>query len=152
MWLVRLWPFFVCDPGVGLLPYKDSTGMGRANAPPPPIRHRVLLKTERLYFFDLDRSKRPPFKKYTSLCSAFPTWADRKDPCFKKIYVSLLFLAPKAPVYPVSGRSEKSPFSVRGPLPKHPPHFKPCMAHIYTSFIFENPAPSRPPVCDRMFG
>ena len=62
----------------------------------------------------MDRSKRPPFQKYTILCSTFQTWVDRKDPRFKKIYVSLLFSAPKSPVSPVRSRSESPPFSVRG--------------------------------------
>ena len=80
--------------------------------PPPPI-----FRTWLLYCFDVGHSKRPPFQKYTILCSAFPTWADRKDRRFKKIYVSLLFLTPKSPVFPMRGRSESTPrpaFSVKG--------------------------------------
>ena len=99
-------------------------------------------------FFGLGRSlkllfgpgllrKRPPFQKYTILCSAFPTWADRKDPCFKKIYVSLLFFAPKYRVFPVRGHSESPPFSVRGRSLN--PRFLNPVRHIYTNFMFEYP-------------
>ena len=125
--------------GEGVLPYKDSTGMCRAKAPrrptpPPPPMFRTWL----LYCFDVGHSKRPPFQKYTILCSAFPTWTDRKDRRFKKIYVSLLFLTPKSPVFPVRGRSESTPPPPRifseGPLLK-PPIFKRCAANIYQFHI-----------------
>ena len=95
------------------------------------------------YFFNLGRSKRPPFQKYTILCSAFLTWADRKDPSFKNIYVSLLFLAPKSPVFPVRGHSESLPFSVRGHFLS--PQFLNPVRHIYTNIIFEYPPPPTPP-------
>ena len=48
-------------PGGGggrVLPYKDSTGMCRAKAPPPSI-----FRTWLLYCFDVGHSKRPPFQK-----------------------------------------------------------------------------------------
>ena len=86
-----------------------------AASPPPPI-----FRTWLLYCFDVGHSKRPPFQKYTILCSAFPTWADRKYRRFKNIYVSLLFLTPKSPVFPVRGRSKST-----APAPHFPeaPHF-----------------------------
>ena len=102
--------------------------MCRAKAPAaPPNPPSPIFRTWLLYCFDVGHSKRPPFQKYTILCSAFPTWADRKDRRFKKIYVSLLFLTPKSPVFPVRGRSQSTPppriFS-EGPLLKPPPpHF-----------------------------
>ena len=65
------------------------------------------------------------------LCTTFPTWADRKHPLFKKIYVSLLFLAPKSPVFPVRGRSESPSFSVRGRFLSLP--FLNPARHIYTN-------------------
>ena len=132
-------------PPKGVLPYKDSTGMCRAKAPhPSPIFRPLPLLS--LYFFDLGRSKRPPFQKYTILCIAFPTWADRKDLRLKtnkkkkknnnnkkkkkkrkeKKNVSLLYLAPKSPVFPVRGRSLSLPF------------LNPAR-NIFTNFIFEYP-------------
>ena len=76
--------------------------------------------------------------------STFSTCAARKDPpFFKKIYVSLLFLAPK-PLFSRVGKFWKPlppplPFSVRGrslsPLFLNPPWHIP----VYTTFIFEYP-------------
>ena len=85
----------VSPEGIGVLPYKDSTGMCRAKV---------------LYFSALAAPKD----------STFSTWAAPKDPIFQniqffiplfrpgqinktlvlKIYVSLLFLARKSPFFP----------------------------------------------------
>ena len=125
--------------GGGVLPYKDSMGMCRAKAPPPSAPPPPIFRTWLLYCFDVGHSKRPPSQKCTIFCSAFPTWADRKDRRFKNIYVSLLFLTPKSPVFPVRGRSEITP-----PLAPHfqwgrslspPPIFKQCAANIYQFHI-----------------
>ena len=90
------------------------------------FRHRPLQK---------------PFQKYTILYSAFPIWADRKDRRFTKIYIFLIFLTPKSPVFPVRSRSESTPqpriFS-EGPLFK-PPIFKQCAANIYQFHIWVLP-------------
>ena len=112
-------------------------------APRPPPHFWTWL----LFCFDVGHSKRPPFQKYTILCSVFPTWADRKDRPFKKIYVSLLFLTPKSPVFPVRGRSESNPppspeFSVRGRSLSPP--FLNNARQIYTNFIFEYPPRPHP--------
>ena len=100
----------------------------RRPAPPPPFFG--LCRSLSLYFFELGRSKRLPFQKHTMLCTTFPTWTDRKHPRFKKIYVSLLFLAPKSPVFPVRGPSESPSFSVRGRSLSLP--FLNPARHIYT--------------------
>ena len=123
------------DPGAGggVLPYKDSTGMCHAKAPPRPPP--PIFRTWLLYCFDVGHSKRTPFQKYTILWSAFPTWADRKD------RRSLLFLTPKSPVFRVRDRSESTPphpaFSVRGRSLSPP--FLNNARQIYTNFIFEYP-------------
>ena len=111
-----------------------------ARKPPPHRPPPLIFRTWLLYCFDVDHSKSSPFQKYTILCSAFPTRADRKDRRFKNIYVSLLFLTPKSPDFPVRGRSESTapPPSPRifseGPLLK-PLIFKQCAANIYQFHI-----------------
>ena len=124
------------DPGEGGYSHIRTVRVcaARKPRPPPPPIFRTWL----LYCFDVGHSKRAPFQKYIILCSAFPTWADRKDRRFKNIYVSLLFLTPKSPVFPVRGRSESTPSRPRifseGPLLK-PPIFKQCAANIYQFHI-----------------
>ena len=93
-----------------------------------------LLKT---LLFDLGRSQKTPFSKiYNSLIwFSYLGWSKRL--VLKKVYASLLLLAPKPPVFPVSGRSESPPIFSEGPLPK--PIFKPCAAHIYQFHIWVPP-------------
>ena len=121
--------------------YRPHRHVPRESPPPPPPSHFSDLAT--LLFRRRPLKKKTPFQKYTILCSAFPTWADRKDRRFKDIYVSLLFLTPKSPVFPVRGRFESTPpppciFS-EGPLlkppPPPPPIFKQCAANIYQFYI-----------------
>ena len=121
--------------GGAVLPYKDSTGMCCAKAP----QFLALAAPKDSTFSIWAAPKRLPFQQYAILCSSFPTWAYRKDPRFKRVYVSLLFLVPKSPVFPVSGRSQSPIFSVRG-RSLRPPFLNP-VRHIYTNFIFEYPHP-----------
>ena len=107
---------------MGVLPYKDSTGICRAKNP---------------HFSALTTWATPKDLLFKNIQIFVPA-ADRKDPPFKKIYVSLLFLAPKL-LFSLQGAALKAPpFSVRG-RSLSPPIFKPCAAHIYTNFIFEYP-------------
>ena len=101
--------------GAGVLPYKDSTCMCRAKA--PIFRPWPLLRTT---FSTWAAPKDPLFKNYNSLLH-FSDLGRSKRLLFKK-YPFLLFLAPKYPVFPVSGRSKSPPFSVRGRSLS--PHFK----------------------------
>ena len=87
-----------------------------------PFRPGLLQKTPfskinnyLFRFSDLGRSKRPSFLKNIRFCK------------------SLLFLAPKSPVFPVSGRSESPPFSARDHS-LSPPFLNP-VRYIYTNFI-----------------
>ena len=109
----------------------------------------------------------PPPPHFSALAapkdSTFSTWATPKDPFFKHIqffvplfrleqiektlvltqnYISLLFLAPKSPVFPVSGHSESPPLSVRG-CSLSPPIFKPC--------VFEYLRPPPPGCRNKLF-
>ena len=76
--------------------------------------------------------------------STFSTCAARKDPSFQKIYVSLLFLAPKRPFSHV-GQFWKPLIFSKGPLHKplflNPPS---CYIHIYHFHILIPPPPPNP--------
>ena len=90
----------------------------------------------------MGRSKRPPFQNYTILCSAFPTWADRKDPHFKKNVCFFVIFSSKIPCFSREWPPWKPPPPIfsEGPLPKPPPpFFKPCAAHIYQFHIWVPP-------------
>ena len=84
--------------GGRVLPYKDSTGMCRAKAPPAPSPPHFW--TLLLYCSDVGHSKRPPFQKYTILCSAFPIWAERKDRRFKKNIRFFVIFNSQIPFFP----------------------------------------------------
>ena len=121
---------------MGVLPYTDSTGMCRAKDPLPPFfRPWPLLKT--LLFRHGPLQKTPFSKIYNSLFRFYRPGQIEKTLVKKtnKKNVSLLFVSPKSPVFPVSGRSESPPFSVRGSSISTPP--PPLVRHIYTIFIFE---------------
>ena len=115
-------------------------------SPPRPLlktllfRHGLLQKT--------------PFSKVYNSLFRFSDLGRSKRPSLKQLRFFII-LAPKSPVYPVSGRSVSPPppFSVRyrslspPPFPpppfsvrcrslSPPPIFKPCAAHIYQFHIW----------------
>ena len=74
----------------------------KPHAPPP------ICRTWLLYCLDVGHSKIPPFfKNIPFFVLLFRPGQIEKTVVLKKIYVSLLFLTPKSPVFPVTGRSAK---------------------------------------------
>ena len=100
----------------------------------PILRPWPPLKTT----FSTWAAPKTPFSKINNLFH-FSDRPDKKDPCLKKytFCFSLLFLAPKPPVFPLRGRPESLPFLVRGGSPSH--QFLNSVRHIYANFIFEYP-------------
>ena len=81
--------------------------------------------------------QKTPFLQYTILSSAFPTWADRKDPRLKK-NTFLCYFKLQNPLFSPLGAALKVPppqFSARGCSLSLP--FLYPARHIYTNFIFE---------------
>ena len=109
--------------------------MSHESPPPSPsFRPWSLLKT---LLFRHGPLQKTPFKNIQFFVPLFRPGQIEKTLVLKKVYVSLLFLAQKSPVFLVSGRSESPPFSVRG-RSLSPPYLNP-VRHIYINFIFEYP-------------
>ena len=98
-------------------------------SPPSSFRPGPLLKTPLFRPGPLRKPRPPPtpahlFKKYTFVCSTFPTWAVPKDPLLKNIRFFVIFSS-KIPLVFQWGAVLKVPPPIfsEGPLPKPPPIF-----------------------------